>query len=509
MLDSFRKGQRWLTFLFVSVIGLVFVFFFGTGGGLQPSAPTGNAVIELDDLRLTGADLERERRNQEFALRQQLGDEAYEQIGADRYLDSQALNALISETVLETAAEDLGLHVTKDELRRVVQTQPAFLNDQGRFDPKAFDVFATRQYGSQRLFIETFSRQMLAQKLVQLLISQTEVSDNEIDLRTRYDNEEVRIAYVALDPTRLPEGVSLSESEVADFAANHEDRIEALFAEREASLAKPERVRARHILIRLAEDAPDEIVAAATERAQAARDRLVGGEDFAAVAADVSQDAGTKDVGGDLGAFARGDNDPAVDEAAFAAEVGAITDVVRSPYGLHILRIDERLEAETPSLEDVRDELAREAAEIAKARDFADTTSAALAEALEDGTSLEQAVRDAGLTLERPAAIRRRPDGFIAGLGAAEEIMSAAFALRPGEKSARVYDIDGQRILFEVVEKKAPTPDELAAERSTQRAQVLTEKQNRIVSAWLDDYRAKLEASGRLRINAELALGRG
>lgn len=507
MLDSFRKGQRWLTFIFVSVIGLVFVFFFGTGGGLQPTAPTGNAVIELDDLRLTQTDLARERRNQEFALRQQLGDDAYEEVGADRYLDSQALNSLLNEAVLEAAARDLGLHVTKDELRRVVQTQAAFMNEQGRFDPKAFDIFATRQYGSQRLFIESFSRQMLSQKLVQLLVGQTEVSDDEIDLRTRYDEEEVRIIYVALNPTRLPEGVSLSEEEVAAFASENPERIEALFEERKDSLSKPERVRARHILIRVAEDAPDETAEAAKQRAEAARARIATGEDFVNIANEVSQDAGTSSKGGDLGVFARGDNDPAVDEAAFALEVGELSEVIRSTYGYHILRVDERLPALTPTLEESRIELAREAAEEMKARELADVTSAALAEALEAGSNLEQAARGAGLSVERPAALRRRPDGYIPGLGAAEEILSTAFALRAGEKSARVYDVDGQRVLFEVVQKSGPSLEELALERETRRTQILTEKQNRIVSAWLDDYRKQLEADGRLRVNAEFALG--
>lgn len=507
MLDTFRKGQRWLTFIFVSVIGLVFVFFFGTGGGLQPSTPTGNAIIELDDLRLTQADLARERDNQEFALRQQLGDEAYEQIGAAQYLDSQALNSLLSEAVLQSAAADLGLHVTKDELRRVVQKQPVFLNEQGRFDPQAFDIFATRQYGSQRLFIDSFSRQLLSQKLVQLLVSQTEVSDAEIDLRTRYENEEVRIAYVALSPSVLPEGTTVSSEEVAAFTDDNASLIAARFDEKKESLSEPERVRARHVLIRAAENAPDEVADAAKARAEAARERLAGGESFVNVAGDVSQDAVTSSKGGELGLFARGQNDPAIDEAAFALEVGELSDVVRSTYGFHVLRVDERIPAVVPTLEDATEEIARELASEAKAEALSDELSTKIADALAQGTSLENAARDLGLSVERPAALKRRPDGFIPGLGAAEEILAGAFALAPGDKSARVYDVNGQRVLFEVLEKNGPDAAALETQRSSSRAQVLNEKQNRIVSAWLDDYRKQLEADGRLRINAELALG--
>ena len=49
MLESMRRGQRWLTLIFVSVIGLVFVFFLGSGGGFGPATPTGNAIVQLDE----------------------------------------------------------------------------------------------------------------------------------------------------------------------------------------------------------------------------------------------------------------------------------------------------------------------------------------------------------------------------------------------------------------------------------------------------------------------------
>ena len=88
-----RRGQRWLTLIFVSVIGVVFVFFLGTGGGLGPATPSGNAIIQLDDVRLTQSDLGRARAAMEERLRAELGD-AYDQLGADTYLDGQVLNQL-------------------------------------------------------------------------------------------------------------------------------------------------------------------------------------------------------------------------------------------------------------------------------------------------------------------------------------------------------------------------------------------------------------------------------
>jgi peptidyl-prolyl cis-trans isomerase D len=507
LLESFRKGQRWLTFIFVGTIGLVFVFFFGTGGGLQGSGtPTGDTIIELDDLTLTSIDFAREKRRTEDELRARLGD-AYDEVGADRYVDSQALNSLLSGVVSAAAAQELGLHVTKNELRQVVQSSPSFIDDQGRFDPEAFDYFARREYGNQRLFIQSFTRQLLQQKLYQLLVAQTDVSDAEIDLLVRYEGEEVRIAYVAINPNALPTDAEITDAEIEAYATEHESDLTKAFESRAGEFATPARVAARHILIRVDEGATEEAAEEARNIAKAVRERIAAGEDFAAVAKEVSQDEGTAAGGGDLGTFAHGRNDAAIDDTAFALEAGDLSEVIRSSHGFHVLRVDEKLEAESATFENVRSLLASEALASTRAADIANERIATLAAAVEGGTSLEDAARELGLTLERPAALKRRADGYIAGLGAAPEIMGAAFGLSAGESSAEVYDVAGQRVLIQVVERTEPSADDIALARIEQRERLRVDKQNRTISAWLDDYRRRLEKSGRLRINAELALG--
>jgi len=280
LLDSIRKGQRWLTLLFVSVIGLVFVFFFGVGGSFGPGeTPSGNAIIQLDDVKLTQRDFARVREETRNRLQAELGD-AYEQLGADRFVDSQALSALLNSVVLASAAEEMGLLVTKEELRRVVQASPAFRDETGRFSPEAFDRFARYNYGSQRAFIRSFTRDLLGQKLVQLIVRNTRVSEAEVDLHARHELEEVRIAYVSLPTDRLPADITLDESEVEAYAETHEESLRALYAERLEDLTEPERVRARHVLILAPEDASAEEETEARARAEAARERILAGESF-------------------------------------------------------------------------------------------------------------------------------------------------------------------------------------------------------------------------------------
>lgn len=507
MLDRIRKGQRWLTLLFVSVIGLVFVFFFGVGGSFGPSnLPSGNAVVQLDDVKLTQADFARVRAATEDRLRAQLGD-AYEQLGADRFLDSQALSSLLNSVVLAAAAEEMGLLVTREELRRVVQASPAFRDETGRFSPAAFDRFASYNYGSQRAFIQSFTRELLGQKLVELLVENVRVSDAEVDLRSRYDLETVRIAFVALPTDRLPAELELDEEEVEAWAAEHEETLKALYEERKETYALPERVRARHILVLAPADASEEEEKKARLQAEAARDRILAGEPFEQVAEEVSEDAGTANEGGLLGVFARGENDPALDEAAFSLAEGELSPLIRSDHGFHLLRVEEKLEPETPAFAELRSELAREQAARDRAQEWATEKSQRLADAIAEGASLEEAARTEGLSLERTAALKRRADGFVPGLDAAPEILATAFTLEEGASSPRIFERPGQKVLIQVLEHHVPTEEELIAQRPDRRQELETEKQNRAVESWLNDHRRRLEQAGRLRVNAELVLG--
>jgi peptidyl-prolyl cis-trans isomerase D len=513
LLDSFRKGQRWLTLIFVSVIGLVFVFFLGVGGSFGPSTPSGNSIIELDDIRLTSRDFAREKYNTENRLRQQLGD-GYDQVGAERFVDGQAFGALLNSVILEAAATDLGLRVTQEELRRLVQTNPTFIDEEGRFSTAAFERFAEYEYGSQRAFIQTFTRGLLGQKLVSLLIGQTGLSDAELDLDTRYELEEIRLAYVALETTSLPPEESLEESEIETYAEEHEDELRTQFdvqsvynSETGENLGEPERIRARHILFRIAADAPADEEASVRERASAALERITAGEDFVAIAVEVSEDTGTAQNGGDLGLFARGANDAAFDEAAFALEVGAISDVVRSGHGLHVIRVDEKIEAVTFSFETQRLALAREAATRAAALERATVIGEALAAAIRVGSSLEEAARAQGVDVTRTPSLKRRADGFVPGLGAGEDLLPTAFTLRAAESSPEIFELPDRHVLISVIDRTDPSAETLITERGTRRERARVAKQNRVLQAWINDYRSKLESAGRLRVNAELALG--
>jgi peptidyl-prolyl cis-trans isomerase C len=101
-------------------------------------------------------------------------------------------------------------------------------------------------------------------------------------------------------------------------------------------------VHASHILIGVAPNATPAQKAAAKTKAQSALTQVRGGADFAAIARAQSQDPGSAEKGGDLGFFAKGQMTPPFDEAAFKLKAGAVSPVVETQFGFHIIKVHER-----------------------------------------------------------------------------------------------------------------------------------------------------------------------
>ena len=118
----------------------------------------------------------------------------------------------------------------------------------------------------------------------------------------------------------------LIEKKLESFKVDEKD-VEKYYEEHKIEV---EQVVASHILVETEDEA------------KAVIERLNNGEDFAALATEVSLDTGSAQFGGDVGAFARGKMVPEFETAAFEAEVGVVTDPVKTDYGYHIIKVTEK-----------------------------------------------------------------------------------------------------------------------------------------------------------------------
>lgn len=502
MLDSIRKGQRWLTLLLVTFVGAVFVFFMGSGGDLGPGTPTGSAVVELGDFRLSRNDYQRLRSRQEESMREQLGDN-FDARAIAPYLDAQTLSTLVDSVVLAQSAKDLGLLVSDSEIQKLVIDSPSFRNESGSFDLDAFKNYTAWEYGSEANFLANIRQDMLRQKMVSLLYDQATVSPAEARLAALYALEQVRIGYVQLSLETLPPGEVVDEEAVADYLEQNRDSIQVVYNDSINLYSQPERVHARHILVEVAQEADAETVSEAQTRIEAALERINSGEAFDEVAQQLSDDVGSRDRGGDIGTFARGDNLPEIDNAAFSLQAGEVSDIQRSDSGFHLVQVIERIPANTRPFEEVAPEIARTRASSKAAEARAqDLTESLLAE-IEAGRSLEESARILDLVVERTPLLSRRPDGFIPGLGAAPEILTEAFQLDlASPTSTNVHSVGSQLVLVQLLEYVEPTQEELDQAIRAQEDSLLTSKRNGVVQQWVEQRRSEWEKSGKLLVDS-------
>ncbi len=144
---------------------------------------------------------------------------------------------------------------------------------------------------------------------------------------------------------KISPSIQVSDEEVASFYADHPEMF-----------ANDAQVHARHIITAATEDADAATVAAAATKAKKARERALAGEDFAELAREMSEGPSAP-KGGDLGFVTREQMVQAFADAAFALEPGQISEVVRSNFGFHVIKVEEKRPAGTLPLDEVSDDL--------------------------------------------------------------------------------------------------------------------------------------------------------
>lgn len=135
-----------------------------------------------------------------------------------------------------------------------------------------------------------------------------------------------------------------------------EDDVKKYYKENESKFVIQEQVKIRHIFVEAPKEMKEEEKRKALLKIETLQQRLKNGEDFAKVAKEASEDAESAKLGGELGTISPGGTSAEeFEKAAFALKAGEVSGVVKTPYGYHIIRVDERKEKRTATLDEARD----------------------------------------------------------------------------------------------------------------------------------------------------------
>ncbi len=303
------------------------------------------------------------------------------------YYTQQILHQLLLQKEMQYEGTRLGIHVSNDEIAdRIRLILPAAFN-QGV--PIAPDQYASLVQSRTQMTVPQFEDMvrlgLLQERFQRLVTDGISASPAELQDEFNYRNQKVKLDYAFIKPEDLQAKVTVDDAEIkAAYEKNKaryqvpekrvvryaivdvnqirqgiqisDAQLEAIYKQNIQQYEVPNRVHVQHILF-LTVDKPDAEVQEIKKRAEDVLKQAKSGANFEDLARKYSEDPGTKDKGGDLGWIVQGQTVPEFEKVAFSLPKGSISDLVKTQYGFHIIKIIDKETAHTKSFDEVKDSI--------------------------------------------------------------------------------------------------------------------------------------------------------
>ena len=402
-------------------------------------------VAQVAGTKISMAEFTKALQDQQNRIRQATGGRVDAAMLDSPEIKRAVVDNLVQKQLLMTYAKKARLLISDEQLARFIASVPA-LQENGQFSKERYEAVIAAQNMSQQGFEYTVRQDLAVQQLLMAVgdgvitgtvaadrwlatqLEEREVSETTFKsdqylssvkvapaaIQTFYDAnarkfdlpEQLRAQYVVFSREQFLSQITVSDNEVKAWYDSHADRYR-----------QPEERRASHILIPVAKDAAAGAVKEAESRAAEvlAQVRKTPG-DFGKLAKQYSKDPGSADKGGDLGWFGHGMMVKPFEEAAFALKEGQISDLVRSDFGYHIIRVTGVKAAQGKPLAEVRNDIAAEIKAQGAAKKYAEIAESFSNTVYEQADSLAPAAEKFGLAVQQ--------SGWLAKGGAAAGVLN-------------------------------------------------------------------------------------
>lgn len=484
---------------------------------LAPSSisTTGDEVANVAGIPITAQQFVQRYRMQERVYRAQFGEQFNPAMMKQLGMDEMVLQGLIQEVLLAVEADNQGLSVTDEELSEQILKDPSFQSN-GQFIGREAYLALLRQSGLSPQDYEAQIRQaLLRQKLQNMLMDGVTVSPQEVQTEYRRRNEKASLEYFFIPRSDYEDQVTVTDDDVAAYyEAKLEDyrlpvqrkartmtitpqsfqasvkvtdrEIERYYNRNIYLYETTEQVGASHILFKTAEKDEDEV----RRQAENVLSQILAGADFAEMERKYSEDT-SADNGGSLGLFGRGEMVPEFEQAAFSLDTGQVSDLVRTTYGFHIIKVTQKQDPMTRPLDSVRAEIMN-TLKMEKSQDkMAEAVSSAAA-FLQSAQSLEALAQQyPGIELQETSFFG--PQDAIPQLGNSREARELAFELDMSKPSPPLRVGTGYAF-FEVLEEREPRVPPLDEITEQVRADLTKERAMESALAQAEDIAQKLQS---------------
>jgi peptidyl-prolyl cis-trans isomerase D len=321
-------------------------------------------------------------------------------------LQDQAFDQLVSDALMRQEYRRRGISVTDDEILQAARYSPPpqlmqspELQTEGQFDPAKYQRFLqspmARQQGLLLQLEQYYRSEIPRQKLFDQVANDVYVSDEDLWRRWQDSHDSAQVSFVAFGPDRISDSaVRVSDDEVRAYYDTHKKRFD-----------RPGRAKVSIIIIPRAVTAAD--TAAIRARAVALRSRILGGEKFEDVARAESADSVSAANGGSLGRGAKGRFIAPFEAAAYALRPGEISQPVLTPFGYHIIRVDEK-KADTLALRHILLRIQQSDSAAAKTDRRADSL-ARMAASTDQPAKFDEAARSLHIPILRAEVVEGNP----------------------------------------------------------------------------------------------------
>ena len=370
MLSAIRnKSKGWVAYVVVGFITIPFALF-GIQDYVSGSSNASIATVDGEevDINVYYQELNTQQRN----LQQQLG-AAYSQ-EIDNALKQTLIDSMINEKLLENFANSLDVVTLDDEVRSVIEMNQAFIVD-GKFSEDRYSQLLRLNSYSPAGYEIAQSKALTRDQIKRNLSGSAFISSTQIKQLNDLASQQREVSYIALNTKDYESQVSVSQSEISDYfnenrsnfiegrkvkvdfvelsladmeepASPDEETLKSLYDDNLELYTNSERRRAQHILVENEELAKELL------------EQINQGADFSELAIVNSKDTSSNEKGGDLGFFEKDLMGAEFDEAAFAMNVGEVSEIVSTDYGyFHIIKLTDIEDETVQSFDDVTEQL--------------------------------------------------------------------------------------------------------------------------------------------------------
>jgi peptidyl-prolyl cis-trans isomerase D len=455
MLDFMRRQSsrlKWVWVLLIFIFSVTLITLYIPIGDVTAVSIT-NDVASIGGERVSAKEFQTAYRNYIDRMRSQLSPEMLKAFRFDR----QILDSLISRHVMMEEARRLGLSVSPTEIEQKVLENPAFREGGNFIGMTRYEQILQQNNLTVEEFEAGVRDDIMMEKLRSLIGAGVSVTDKEVEDEYRKRNEKAKLDYFVIDPTKLEAKVTVSDQDQHDyyeknkakynipekrqaryiwveatkqrpFVTASDDELRQYYSQHQNEYNLPARVSAQHILFKTTGKTPEEVEAIKT-KARGVLERAKKGEDFGSLAKQYSEDSSAA-AGGDLGQFTPGQMVPEFDKVAFALGPGAISDLVTTQFGIHIIKVNSKQDARERPFEEMKEAI-RLIVLQRKAEQRAGDEAQAMAVELATNKDLKAVADKHHAEVKETPAIEQ--GGAIPELGNATDFTKRLFSMNKGE----------------------------------------------------------------------------